>query len=97
MEHPGFFERAGPFTLTDITRQTGAELTDPDQGAREVADIAHEAFDSVRIKSIRYIGPRKIRVAVKVTRFAPRTKRTVVVFDRVTQKRDKLPRSLKVR
>jgi UDP-3-O-[3-hydroxymyristoyl] glucosamine N-acyltransferase len=40
MEHPGFFERAGPFTLAEIVRQTGAELTDADQGAREVTDIA---------------------------------------------------------
>jgi len=51
----------------------------------------------VRVKSIRYLGPRRIRVAVKVTRFAPRTRRTVVVVDRVTQKRDRLPRSLKIR
>jgi peptidoglycan/xylan/chitin deacetylase (PgdA/CDA1 family) len=51
----------------------------------------------IRIKSLTYIGPRKIRVAVKVTRGAPRTARTVIVVDRVTLKRDKLPRSLKVR
>ena len=26
MEHPGFFERAGPFSLADIAKATGAEL-----------------------------------------------------------------------
>ena len=26
MEHPGFFKRAGPFTLADIAKATGAEL-----------------------------------------------------------------------
>ena len=51
----------------------------------------------IRIRSLTYIGPRKIRVAVKVARSAPRTARTVIVVDRVTLKRDKLPRSLKVR
>ena len=26
MEHPGFFLRAGPFTLADVAKATGAEL-----------------------------------------------------------------------
>src|SRR5262245_38340606 len=26
MEHPGFFRRAGPFTLAEIAKATGAEL-----------------------------------------------------------------------
>ena len=26
MEHPGFFRRAGPFSLADIAKATGAEL-----------------------------------------------------------------------
>lgn len=40
MEHPGFFERAGPFKLTEIARQTGAELASADHGDRTLADIA---------------------------------------------------------
>src|SRR5512138_1240071 len=40
MEHPGFFERAGPFTLAAVAGHTGAELHDGGQGGREVADIA---------------------------------------------------------
>ncbi len=26
MEHPGFFKRAGPFTLAEVAKATGAEL-----------------------------------------------------------------------
>jgi UDP-3-O-[3-hydroxymyristoyl] glucosamine N-acyltransferase len=40
MEHPGFFERAGPFTLREIARLTGADLASADAGDREVADVA---------------------------------------------------------
>lgn len=40
MEHSGFFERTGPFTLTEIARQTGAELASPVKGDRTLTDIA---------------------------------------------------------
>ena len=40
MEHPGFFKRAGPFTLADIAKATGAELAPGPVGADTlIADV----------------------------------------------------------
>jgi UDP-3-O-[3-hydroxymyristoyl] glucosamine N-acyltransferase len=39
MEHPGFFDRAGPFALEEIARATGAELAPGADGGLHVADI----------------------------------------------------------
>lgn len=39
MEHPGFFERAGPFTLADVARAVGAELAPGADGARLVSNV----------------------------------------------------------
>lgn len=39
MEHPGFFERAGPFSLVDVVRAAGAELAPGVDGSRLVADV----------------------------------------------------------
>ena len=38
MEHPGFFDRAGPFSLAEIARVTGAELAPNAEGARMPRD-----------------------------------------------------------
>jgi UDP-3-O-[3-hydroxymyristoyl] glucosamine N-acyltransferase len=38
MEHPGFFERAGPFALSEIARVTGADIGSAD-GGRMLADV----------------------------------------------------------
>ena len=43
MEHPGFFERAGPFSLADIAKATGAELgpgADPVTSINDVRPLA---------------------------------------------------------
>ena len=43
MEHPGFFERAGPFSLADIAKATGAELgpdADPVTSIKDVRPLA---------------------------------------------------------
>jgi len=39
MEHPGFFERAGPFSLADIAKATGAELAPGADPAVLVEDV----------------------------------------------------------
>jgi UDP-3-O-[3-hydroxymyristoyl] glucosamine N-acyltransferase len=39
MEHPGFFERAGPFPLADVARATGAELAPGVDSTKLIADV----------------------------------------------------------
>lgn len=39
MEHPGFFNRAGPFSLRQIATATQSELANPDLGAIEIVDV----------------------------------------------------------
>jgi len=39
MEHPGFFERAGPKRLSEIAQATGAELTDNSKSDQQIEDI----------------------------------------------------------
>lgn len=39
MEHPGFFHRAGPFTLDRIAKESGAVLADASLSTREIHDI----------------------------------------------------------
>jgi UDP-3-O-[3-hydroxymyristoyl] glucosamine N-acyltransferase len=39
MEHPGFYNRAGPFSLARIAEESGASLTDQKHAAAEIADI----------------------------------------------------------
>ena len=39
MQHPGFFERAGPFTLKSIAAAIGANLADESDGARPIEDV----------------------------------------------------------
>jgi UDP-3-O-[3-hydroxymyristoyl] glucosamine N-acyltransferase len=39
MQHPGFFERAGPFALRDIAEKVGAALTREEDGSRMIRDV----------------------------------------------------------
>lgn len=39
MEHPGFYHRAGPFSLERIAEETGAKLSDPARSSSEIGDI----------------------------------------------------------
>lgn len=39
MEHPGFFERAGPFPLVEVARAAGAELAPGEDGTRLISDV----------------------------------------------------------
>jgi UDP-3-O-[3-hydroxymyristoyl] glucosamine N-acyltransferase len=50
MQHPGFFERTGPFTLGDIAEKVGAKLTDESDSARSIGDV----------RPLRTAGPRDL-------------------------------------
>jgi UDP-3-O-[3-hydroxymyristoyl] glucosamine N-acyltransferase len=39
VEHPGFFERTGPFLLREIAKEIGAKLTQESDGSRSIAEI----------------------------------------------------------
>jgi UDP-3-O-[3-hydroxymyristoyl] glucosamine N-acyltransferase len=39
MQHPGFFERAGPFALQDIAEKVGAALTRKEDGYRMIENV----------------------------------------------------------
>ena len=39
MEHPGFFERAGPFSLRTIAEVTGSELVEGSDPDLEIKDV----------------------------------------------------------
>ncbi len=39
MQHPGFFERAGPFTLREIAEAIGADVADESLCEREIEDV----------------------------------------------------------
>lgn len=60
MEHPGFFERAGPYTLFEVAQAAGAELPDSADPAMPIEDVrplaeatrAHISF----IDNKKYLG-----------------------------------------
>lgn len=39
MQHPGFFDRTGPFALRDIADKVGATLTNSSDGSRSIGDV----------------------------------------------------------
>ena len=39
MQHPGFFERAGPFALREIAEKVGATLTRKEDGSRMIENV----------------------------------------------------------
>lgn len=39
MEHPGFFDRAGPFSLADVAKATGAEIADGGDAGLMLEDV----------------------------------------------------------
>jgi UDP-3-O-[3-hydroxymyristoyl] glucosamine N-acyltransferase len=39
MQHPGFFERTGPFALAEIAEKVGAALTNESDGGRSIGDV----------------------------------------------------------
>ena len=48
MEHPGFFERAGPFSLAEVAKATGAELA---PGAAAAETMIEDVRKAVTVPS----------------------------------------------
>ncbi|MBA2125118.1 UDP-3-O-(3-hydroxymyristoyl)glucosamine N-acyltransferase [Hyphomicrobium methylovorum] len=57
MEHPGFFERTGPFPLSEVARATGAELAPGADPALMIDDV--RSLSDARSSSISFIDNKK--------------------------------------
>ena len=57
MEHPGFFERAGPFSLAEIAKATQAELAPGADPALPVGDV--RALSDARPRDLSFLDNRK--------------------------------------
>jgi len=66
MEHPGFFERAGPFSLSEVAAATGAEIPSGADGTVTIDDVRplHEAGPS----HISFIDNRKYLAQLDATK-----------------------------
>lgn len=66
MQHPGFFERAGPFTLAEVARHVGAELAADMDPARRLVDL--RPLDEAGPDDLSFIDNRKYLDALSRTR-----------------------------
>lgn len=66
MEHPGFFERAGPFTLADVAKATGATLG-PDSNPHLLIDDVRPLTDA-RENHVSFIDNKKYLGQLETTR-----------------------------
>jgi UDP-3-O-[3-hydroxymyristoyl] glucosamine N-acyltransferase len=66
MEHPGFFRRAGPFSLADIAKATGAELPPGADPSRTIEDVRTLADSGP--SDISFFNNRKYAEQLKATR-----------------------------
>lgn len=66
MEHPGFFERKGPFTLAEIAQRLGAELPTGSAGSTPVSDV--RPLDAAGPTDLTFVDNRKYVEALTVTR-----------------------------
>lgn len=57
MEHPGFFHRAGPFTLAELARATESELTAEGEASRTIADV--KALSDAGSADVAFLDNRK--------------------------------------
>ncbi len=87
MEHPGFFDRAGPFTLAEVAKATGAELAVQSDDRQTVSDVrplseagrGHISF----IDNRKYLGQLEVTTAgacLVAPAFAPRVPRGTAVL-----------------
>jgi UDP-3-O-[3-hydroxymyristoyl] glucosamine N-acyltransferase len=87
MEHPGFFERAGPFTAASLADRIGAELRPGDDGSRSLADLrplgeadaGHLTFVDNR-KYLEHIAATKAGACIIAPAFAERLPAGVVAL-----------------
>jgi UDP-3-O-[3-hydroxymyristoyl] glucosamine N-acyltransferase len=68
MEHPGFFSTAGPFTLGDIARVTGATLAPGADGARRIDGV--RTLAEAGPSHVSFLDNRKYLAQLKETRAA---------------------------
>src|SRR6478609_1627892 len=66
MEHPGFFERRGPFSLADVARHIGVELPAGSDAAALVEDV--RPLDLAGAADLTFIDNRKYVDALSKTR-----------------------------
>lgn len=57
MQHPGFFDRAGPFLLADVAQKVGAELAPGADGNRQINDV--RSLSDARADHISFLDNRK--------------------------------------
>lgn len=65
MEHPGFFERGGPFTVADVAQRIGATLPDGSDGGRLVHDV--RPLDQASPDQLTFVDNRKYVEALSKT------------------------------
>ncbi len=66
MEHPGFFKRAGPFTLADVAKATGAELA-PGSAAAETMIEDVRTLTDAGPRDLTFFNNRKYADRLKAT------------------------------
>lgn len=67
MEHPGFFERAGPFSLADVAKATGAELAPGGAAAGTMIEDVRTLTDAGP-RDLTFFNNRKYADRLKATR-----------------------------
>ena len=65
MEHPGFFERRGPFALADVARATGAELMPGTDATIMIEDV--RALSDAGPSHVSFIDNRKYLTQLDAT------------------------------
>jgi UDP-3-O-[3-hydroxymyristoyl] glucosamine N-acyltransferase len=68
MEHPGFFERAGPFRLADLVKATESELAPGSDGAAAVRDV--RTLADAEASDVTFFDNRKYLSQLEKTRAA---------------------------
>lgn len=68
MEHPGFFERAGPFSLADVAKATKAELAPGADPALQIVDV--RALTDASPRDVSFLDNRKYATHLTQTRAA---------------------------
>ena len=66
MEHPGFFERAGPFTAAELAGRIGASLRPGDDGSRPLTDL--RPLNEAGVGHLAFVDNRKYLEQVATTK-----------------------------
>ncbi len=66
MEHPGFFDRAGPFALSHVASNVGAELPDGADVALQISDV--RPLDEAVAGELSFLDNRKYLPQLQVTK-----------------------------